>query len=218
MRLLALETSTALGSVALGNEETLLGEVRMGPHTRHAESLLPATRFLLDRAGLAAEDLDGIVVGGGPGSFTGVRIAAAAARGLVRALGVPLFAYPSLMAAALNAARADRPVCALFDARRSEVYAACYRFRDGGIETVMAPMVGSVEAVVERLGSVGPDYTGEGARRYGGLLADQTSLAGDPSASALLSLARMAGEPVVDPAAWEPEYLRAPGAERGVRG
>lgn len=216
MKLLALETSTALGSVALGDGEALLGEVRMGPNTRHAESLLPSARFLLERASLTTNDLEGVVVGAGPGSFTGVRIAAAAARGLVRALGIPLFAYPSLMAAGWNAAREDRAVCAMFDARRGEVYAACYRFSGRSIETLLAPMVGRVEAVVERVHAADPDYTGEGARKYGALL-PRCTLAGDPSAAALLSIARLVPEPIADATAWEPEYLRAPGAERRTR-
>jgi tRNA threonylcarbamoyladenosine biosynthesis protein TsaB len=66
-----------------------------------------------------------VIVGAGPGSFTGVRVAAATARGLAHGLGVPLYAYSSLAAVAMETGL-DGNVCALFDARRGEVYAACY--------------------------------------------------------------------------------------------
>lgn len=146
---LAIDTSTSLGGVAVGRGDRLLAEVVVGVTARHSESLLPAIDFALRAAGLAPADLAAVVVAGGPGSFTGVRVAGATAKGLVRALGVPLYAYPGLLALAASGA-ADEPACALFDARRGEVYAACYRFGDdGAIETLVEPCAAPVESVVE---------------------------------------------------------------------
>jgi tRNA threonylcarbamoyladenosine biosynthesis protein TsaB len=164
-----------------------------------------------------------VVVGGGPGSFTGVRVAGATAKGLVRVLGVPLFAYSGLQALAAGAgAASSRPVCALFDARRDEVYAACYRFA-AGIETILAPVVLPVDDLLTELRGVDPIYAGDGALRYraaiegaGGEVAPAFQAV--PRGGALLWLAEIAPEAgrVDDPAAWEPEYLRAAGAERGA--
>lgn len=244
---LALDTSTALGSVAVGRGDRLLAEVVVGVTVRHSEALLPAIDYALRAAGIEPSGLGGVVVGGGPGSFTGVRVAGATAKGLVRVLGVPLFAYSGLQALAAGAgAASSRPVCALFDARRDEVYAACYRFAAGdggaaggrdaargagesaggpaaGIETILAPVVLPVDAVLTELRGVDPIYAGDGALRYraaiegaGGEVAPAFQAV--PRGGALLWLAEIAPEAgrVDDPAAWEPEYLRAAGAERGA--
>jgi tRNA threonylcarbamoyladenosine biosynthesis protein TsaB len=221
---LAIETATRFGSVALGEGGLPISEAALSVEGRQGAAILPAVQFLLQQSGLAMRDVSGIVVGAGPGSFTGVRIAAATARGLVRALGIPLYAYSSLAAAAACAAMADRPVCAMFDAKRGEVYAACYRFAGmRRCETIMEPVVAPVSEIVTRLRDVAPLYTGEGAERYFDELPQDVRLPAAltiPRAAALLWLAAVdpqAGR-VVDPSAWEPNYVRAPGAERGVRG
>jgi tRNA threonylcarbamoyladenosine biosynthesis protein TsaB len=229
---LALETSTPLGSVAVGGDGRVLAEAMVGVATRHSEALLPAVDFVLARAGLAPRELAGVVVGGGPGSFTGVRIAAATAKGLARALELPLLAYSGLAAVAAGIASPDRPVCALFDARRGQVYAACYAF--GGwdrFDAVLEPVAAPLEEVLERLAGVGGAagerlaYAGEGALRHrarieaaGGLVAPP--YAAVPRAAALLWLAERWPERgrVAEAAAWEPEYLRGAGAERGGDG
>lgn len=221
---LALDTSTALGSVAVGRGDRLLAEVVVGVTVRHSEALLPAIDYALRSAGVEPSGLGGVVVGGGPGSFTGVRVAGATAKGLVRVLGVPLYAYSGLQALAAGVgAGSSRPVCALFDARREEVYAACYRFGAGGIETFLEPAVLPIDDVLAELGDVDPIYAGDGALRYrtsiegaGGAVAPAFQAV--PRGGALLWLADLvplAGL-VDEPAAWEPEYLRAAGAERGV--
>jgi tRNA threonylcarbamoyladenosine biosynthesis protein TsaB len=229
---LALETSTSLGSVAVGGDGRVLAEAMVGVATRHSEALLPAVDFVLGRAGLTPRELAGIVVGGGPGSFTGVRIAAATAKGLARALGVPLLAYPGLAAVAAGVAAPDRPVCALFDARRGQVYAACYAF--GGwdrFDVVLEPVAALLEEVLERLGGVGGTagvrllYAGEGALRYRARIEAVGGVVGPPHAAvpraaALLWLAERWPErgQVAAAAEWEPEYLRGAGAERGGDG
>lgn len=221
---LAVDTSSALGSVAVGRGDRLLAEVVVGVSTRHSEALLPAVDFALGSAGLEPAELAGVVVAAGPGSFTGVRIAAASAKAMVRVLDIPFFAYSSLAALAATAA-SERPVCAMFDARRGEVYAGCYRFAGGGaIETVLADEASPVEEVVRRLGPLDPIYLGEGAVRYraeiealGGRVAPRH--VGLPRAAALLWLADTVPEAgrVADPAEWEPEYVRSAGVEREAR-
>ncbi len=248
---LAIDTSTALGSVAVGRGDRLLAEVVVGVTVRHSEALLPAIDYALRSAGVEPVGLGGVVVGGGPGSFTGVRVAGATAKGLVRVLGVPLFAYSGLQAlaagvgagfgagvdagaagtntgAAAPGAEGDagaRPVCALFDARREEVYAACYSFRGARVETILEPAVLPLDEVLSELRGVAPVYAGDGALRYreviegaGARLAP--AFYAVPRGSALLWLADLdpAAGLVDDPAAWEPEYLRAAGAERGIAG
>jgi tRNA threonylcarbamoyladenosine biosynthesis protein TsaB len=217
----AIETATELGSVAVGSGAALAGEVAIGERTRHAESLLPAVDFLLRTLRLTKADVAGVVVGAGPGSFTGVRVAAATARGLARGWGIPLYAYSSLAALACDVPAAET-VCPLFDARRGEVYAACYRREQGSdrLATVMEPIAITVAELLTRLRGVQPCFVGDGAVRYAvelGIAAPALRL---PRAASLLRLQAMdaQGGHVANAAGWEPSYLRDSGAERGVAG
>lgn len=219
---MALETSSALGGAAVGAAGALFGEVVLGPARRHAETLFPAIHFLLQSLDWTPADLTAVVVGDGPGSFTGIRIAAAAAKALAGALGLPLYAVPSLAGVAAGIPVSDRPVAALLDARRMEVYAACYRFApDGGRETLLAPLAAPVESVVRRLRPHDPMYVGEGAQRYAAAIRAAGGTVGNGApcsspAAALLWLVAREGEGlrVASPQRWEPRYLRATGAER----
>lgn len=217
----AVETSTSVGSVAVGRGDRVLAEVSLGVQSRHAEMTLPALDAALELAGVEREEIDAVVVGAGPGSFTGVRVAAATAKGLAAGLDVPLAAYPSLLALTLGVA-SDRPVCGLIDARRGEVYAGCWSLGDGPPRAVLGPLVASVAEVVDRTRELDPVFVGDGAQRYHDeLVAAGAAVAGVvayPRASALLWLAEHAGGAVSERASWEPDYVRASGAELGVRG
>ena len=219
---LALDSSSRGGSVAVGAGGRVLAERVLEPAAGASSLLMPAIDQAVRAAGLASRDLAAVAVGGGPGSFTGLRIAAATAKAIVRALGVPLFAYSGLMAAAATLRRDPRPVCALFDARNREVFAGCWRFAEDGVDELLAPAILRIDHVIERLSGDGPRCTGDGAALHqaeletafgaGSVIAhpDESPAAG------LLWLARTVPERgrVADPAAWEPEYLRASGAER----
>jgi tRNA threonylcarbamoyladenosine biosynthesis protein TsaB len=219
--LVAIEAATDAGSVAVGDDRGLIGEVTVGMRTRHAESLLPGLQHLLKSGRIERSEIAGVVVGAGPGSFTGVRIAAATARGLAQGLGVPLYAYSSLAALAASTGVAG-VVCPLFDARRGEVYAACYEMDEAGVHrTLLQPMAAPVAEIVERLRQHAPHFVGEGAVRYAALLGIAAPPPLLPRAAALLRLAQadtaQAGR-VELTAGWEPAYLRPPGAERGIVG
>jgi tRNA threonylcarbamoyladenosine biosynthesis protein TsaB len=217
---LGIEAATPTGSVAVSRHGTLLAEVTLGLTTRHSELLLPAIDFVLHAAGVERRLLDGIVVGEGPGSFTGVRIAAATARGLATALSIPLFAVSSLAATAASVPQPDRAVCALFDARRGEVYAACYRFAADGMETLLPPVAATVAEVVARTAPFTPLFVGEGATRYAAQLPSPPAPGGlaMPRAAALLWVHGLDPERgrIEQAAGWEPTYLRTSGAERGL--
>jgi tRNA threonylcarbamoyladenosine biosynthesis protein TsaB len=168
-------------------------------------------------AGLTPAALRAVVAGGGPGSFTGLRIAAATAKGMVRALEIPLFAYSGLLAAAAARRDGGRPVCAMFDARNREVYAGCWRFTADGPEELMSLRAGGLDEIVAGLGDPRPLFTGEGAWLHAAELGEDVAAQHGPSlAAGLLWLARVAPELgfVPRPALWEPEYVRASGAER----
>ncbi len=127
MRVLALESSTAAGSIALVDGEELRAEIWFSNSRTHSERILRWVDQVL-RQGLAkGEDLEGIAVGLGPGSFTGLRIALSCAKGLAFALGIPLVGIPTLEALAHNLPYFQGAVCAMLDARRAMVYGGLFR-------------------------------------------------------------------------------------------
>lgn len=227
MLTLAIDTSTREGSVALGIVEgrtglELLGEAALAVSATHSETVLPAVDRLLRAAGRDALALDAVVVGAGPGSFTGVRIGAALARGLCFPGHSHLFAYSSLAAIAAGAG-AGGPVCALLDARREQVYAAGYAGEADAFAERFAPRAGALQELIAGLdvsrwtfAGVLSDAQRAVVEQAGGTLLDPER--GRPTGSGLLLLVQSAPDAgrVADPAHWEPGYVRASSAERRV--
>ncbi len=134
MKLLALDTSTEACSVALQIGAEILSLDEVCPQ-QHSKRVLPMVQQLLSQAGIALKDLDGIVFGRGPGSFTGVRIGVGVAQGLAFGAGLPLYGVSTLAAMAQAAKRlyhADKVVAAI-DARMAEVYLGCYQLDATGL-------------------------------------------------------------------------------------
>lgn len=218
--MLALDTSTPVGSVAVGRDGEVLAESLLRVRATHSEAVLPEIDRLLTGCGLAGSDLQAVAVGGGPGSFTGVRIAASLAKGMCHAGRLTLFSYSSLAAVAVGAACAG-PVCAMFDARRGQVYAAGYRVA-GGFDEIFAPKAAALEQVIADLGDPGSwCFAGDGVgagreaiQAAGGRILDEDTWV--PRARSLLWLASVHPElgRVADPGRWEPEYGRLPAAQR----
>lgn len=221
---LAIETSTQLGSIAVGHGRAVLAEVVLGLRVKQSEALLPAIEYALASAHIAKSDLARVIIGGGPGSFTGLRVAGATGKALARALNIPMFAYSGLAALAASTAH-QGTICALFDARRDEVYSACYRLPDfGDIEVVIPPAPRHMDDVLQSMDARSVLFVGDGALRH----ADAIQRAGGnlapahfavPRAAALLWLADVAPAlgRVENIAEWEPLYLRESGAERTLK-
>lgn len=125
MKLLAFDTSSQALSVALTEDDTLLGKIDLNIKKNHSLTLMPAIDFLMTNAGLQPEDLDRIAVAQGPGSYTGLRIAVTTAKTLASTLNIDLVGVSSLAAIAANIDVASK-VVPLIDARRQNVYAGIY--------------------------------------------------------------------------------------------
>jgi tRNA threonylcarbamoyladenosine biosynthesis protein TsaB len=218
---LALETSGRLGSVAVGAAGRVRAETRLEVPGNHAAELIPAIESALLEAGVRRAELAGIVVGSGPGSFTGVRIAAATAKGLAHALGLPLWAFSSLEAGAAAEGAEASTRYVLFDARGDRVYAACYRVEPGGIESVVRPHATRIGDLIDDEIPSDASFMGTGATRHRAVLeaARRTVLdepAGMPTAGALLRLLDLHPDrpPIAAADPWEPEYVKASSAQR----
>lgn len=215
---LAFDTSGPIGSVAVGTGDEVRASRSLELRQEHASRLVPAIDEVLSRAGVEAAALAGVVVGEGPGSFTGVRVAAATAKGLAHALGIPLWAFSSLAAAAL-AEEAGSKRYVLFDARGDRVYGACYRVDATSVEEMLGPHGGSLGDVLRSDAVAGAVLVGDGARRHRTVI-EQAGFEVGPGptrslAEGLLRLRSLAGSGLeaVDVRVWEPRYVRPSSAE-----
>jgi tRNA threonylcarbamoyladenosine biosynthesis protein TsaB len=214
---LAIETATDLGSVAVGEPGRAASEVLFGER-RHASDLTPAVEETLRLAGATYGDLAGIVVANGPGSFTGLRIGVATAKGILRVHDrLTLHVAPSLLVAAWVAHRfAAGPVTALYDALRGDVFGVVVEVSDRSVVERVAPTCCSVAELVERSPVAPVLAVGDGAALYADEVRQWTGRdpvgppAGAPRASALLELlvVERGTVRVEDPEGFEPEYGR----------
>ncbi len=133
MKILAVDTSTASGSVALLDDDMLVAEWTLLSGRTHNRRLLLGVDRLLADADWVLEDVDAFAVTTGPGSFTGIRIGMSTMKAMAWAMEKPLIGVPSLEALAEPLAMASCPVCAVIDARKNEVYAALYRTDAHGV-------------------------------------------------------------------------------------
>jgi len=152
MRILAVDTTTPSGSVALLDNERLLGEFCLESPATHSARLFRAIDALLEAAGLGVGQVDGFAVAAGPGSFTGIRIGLGAVKSLAFASGKPVAPVSTLLALAMKpVAEGARLVCPLLDAKKEEIYAALFERRRAGLEELVAQGVYSSDAFFARL-------------------------------------------------------------------
>ena len=218
--ILALETSTREGSVALGTADAAVASRGLARAQAHARDLVPAVDALLGDAGLAPADLEAIVVGLGPGSFTGLRVAAATAIGLARGSGAQLFGVPSFDALAHGALAPGEQASVLQDARAGAFYHGRYRRGDAELER-LAPI--AVVTREELAALLDPDEVilAGAADLEAADLTDRAARRRDAQVSAADVLAlgarRLEVEGPMDPESLEPLYLRPFAARRRAR-
>ena len=133
MRILAFETSAKAASVALMEEGKLLASGYQNTGMTHSQTLLVMAEDLLKQCGLTPRDVDAVAVAAGPGSFTGVRIGMAAAKGFAWGRELPCFGVSTLEAMALHPGIYEGIICPVMDARRAQVYNALFRAERGAI-------------------------------------------------------------------------------------
>lgn len=219
MNVLGLDSSTAASAACVVRADGEAFELvpafeELSAPPAHSRDLLARAAAALDRAGLDFADLDAVAVGVGPGTFTGLRVGIATARGLAKAHSLELRPVSSLAALAAGI-EADRRL-PLIDARRGELFAALY---DGGGRTLVEPFAASPERVVERVHERAPNAlaAGDGSLRFRGQL-EPAGVRVAPDGSPVhvvraLHVCRLAsGTEPVAPEAVLPTYIRAPDA------
>lgn len=151
MYLLAFETSAKAASVALFNDEQLLGEQYQNTGLTHSQTLLVMAESLLGQCNINASLVEAVAVANGPGSFTGVRIGAAAAKGFAWGKQLPLYGVSTLEAMALGLGVYDGYVCPVMDARREQVYNALFYVNQGKLERKTEDRAIALEALKKEL-------------------------------------------------------------------
>ena len=151
MKILALDSTAIVASVALCEDEKLLGEYTIANGNTHSETLLPMVESLLGHFEMTTKEIDLFAASAGPGSFTGVRIGAATVKGLAFATEKPCLGISTLEALAYNLVGFDGLICPVMNARRQQVYTALFRAKDGALERLMPDSALAITALDELL-------------------------------------------------------------------
>lgn len=220
---LAIESATAEVGCALVGAGGVLASVRVKRQRRHAETLTPAIEFACTQAGISLGEVAVVAVDVGPGLFTGLRVGLATGKAMAAALRVPMIGVSSLDLLAFPVRHSARRIGAVIDARRGELFYACYRQVPGGVQRLTEPTVGTPADLAAELEATTEEHllVGDGAIRYADQLVigprielGDVSLA-HPSVVALGHLARAQAlrEEWVQPWELDAVYLRPPDAE-----
>ncbi len=220
--LLAFETSAKAASVALFDGDKLLGESYQNTGLTHSQTLLVMAQELLTQCGKTPQDVDGIAVANGPGSFTGVRIGVAAAKGFAWGAEIPIWGVSTLEAMARGLGAYQGYVCPVMDARRAQVYNALFYVNQGKLSRVTpdrAIALSDLKTELEKLNE--PIFlVGDGSILCYNTLSEAIPGLVLPPEERMhqralgVGLAALAAETSDSPEGLSPQYLRLSQAER----
>lgn len=148
MKILGLDSSGLVASVAIIEDDNLLGEYTVNYKKTHSQTLLPMLDEVARMIELDMNAIDAIAIAGGPGSFTGLRIGSATAKGLGLALDKPIVNVPTVDALAYNLVGHRDMICPLMDARRNQTYTGLYRFMKNGMEVVREQCAVGIDEII----------------------------------------------------------------------
>lgn len=225
MKLLALDSSGLTATAAVYADGVIKAASSVNNKKTHSQTLLPMIERVLYEAELTIHDMDAVAAGEGPGSFTGLRIGAATVKGLCLAANKPVVPVSSLAMIAYNLSFADRLICPIMDARRSQVYTALYRFEDDELVTEKKP---SAMGITELLDSFkdGEEviFAGDGVPVFKEVITDNMGayahfapphlVLQNASAAAVYAAHLYEKGMTLDAAGFAPVYLRLSQAER----
>lgn len=226
MKILALDSSGLVASVAVTEDDNLLAEYTVNYKKIHSQTLLPMLDEISRMIELDLESIDAIAVAAGPGSFTGLRIGSATAKGLGLALNKPLIGVPTVEALAYNLYDVPGLICPIMDARRRQVYTGLYSFEQHQMKTVKEQTAMGIEELTEELNQKNQPviFLGDGVAVYRDTIKEKLTVPFDfapvhlnkQRAGAVAALgARYYAEGKTETAReHQPEYLRVSQAER----
>ncbi|MCM1185220.1 MAG: tRNA (adenosine(37)-N6)-threonylcarbamoyltransferase complex dimerization subunit type 1 TsaB [Lachnoclostridium sp.] len=230
MKIIGLDSSGLVAGAAIVEDGVLLAEYTVNYKKTHSQTLLPMLAQLRDMIELDLDSVDAIAIAAGPGSFTGLRIGAATAKGLGLALGKPLVEVPTLEGLAYNLWGTGSMVCPLMDARRNQVYTGLYEFvgqgQDFGLQVLKEQCAVDIHDILEQINAQNREviFLGDGVPVYREVIEAQTKVPftfapashSRQRAAAVASLGAIYYKEgkIVTAAEHKPEYLRKSQAER----
>ena len=155
MKILALDSSGLVAGVAVTEDDNLLGEYTINYKKTHSQTLLPMLDEVAKMIELDLNTIDVIAVSAGPGSFTGLRIGSATAKGLALALNKQIVSVPTVDALAYNLWGCEDQVCPLMDARRQQAYTGLYTFSDGQMQTLLPQCAVGIDEITAKINESG---------------------------------------------------------------
>ena len=175
MKILGIDTTGQTASAALVEGDKLIAEFTMNYKLTHSQTILPMIADILERTETEKASIDCIACACGPGSFTGLRIGAATAKGFALALDKPIVAVPTLDALAYNVFETNKFICPIMDARRKQVYTGIYRFENHQLVTLKEQWAAPIEELLDELNQRGEMVTflGDGVPVFGELIAEK---------------------------------------------
>ena len=230
MKVLAIDSSGMTASIAVTEDEKLIAEYTIDYKKTHSQTLLPMLDEIKDMVDLDLSTLDVIGVASGPGSFTGLRIGSATAKGLAMALHKPIAEVPTMDAMAYSLYGFEHVICPIMDARRNQVYTGFYSFErkdhNTAFRVLKEQFAADMEEVIEELNGLERRviFLGDGVPVFKEVIKEKLLVPfefapANCNRQRAASLAVLAGEylkagRVVEAAAHKPEYLRVSQAER----
>lgn len=168
MKLLAIDSSGLVASVAIVTEHALLAEYTINYKKTHSQTLLPMIDEIVKMTEMDLDSIDGIAIAQGPGSFTGLRIGSATAKGIGLALKKPIIGVSTLDALAYNFYMIDGVICPLMDARRNQVYTGLYTYQENKFYAIEQQMAVSLSEIIEKVNlySKKTYFLGDGVNVY----------------------------------------------------
>ncbi len=227
MKILAIDTSTMLGGIAIMDESLLIAESRLNVKSTHSERLMTEIEHCLKQSGVKISDIDVFAVATGPGSFTGLRIGLSTIKGFSYATGKPIVSVPTLEALAWNFPYSRYPVCTMLDARKKEVYAALFKWEGENLIRLINETSAKPEEFVRDALRVTHDdkfiFAGEGAVLYRdkiieavgekAIFASPEKTVPSPANVAVLGLKKAKAGEFSEPVSLIPMYIRKSEAE-----
>lgn len=229
MRILGLDSSGLVASVAVVEEDNMLAEYTVNYKKTHSQTLLPMLDEIARLIELDLNTIDAIAVAAGPGSFTGLRIGSATAKGLGLALDKPLISVPTVDGLAYNLYGCRNMVCPLMDARRNQVYTGVYQFDENGMETIVPQCAVGIDEIIAQINEISAPVTflGDGVAVFRNYIAEhcQVPYSFAPAHMSKQRAAAVAALGLVyaKEGKWEsaaehrPDYLRLSQAERELK-
>lgn len=164
MKILAIDSSSLVATVAVVQDDIMVAEYTINHKKTHSQTLLPMIDEIVKMAEINLDDIDAIAVSGGPGSFTGLRIGSATAKGLGLVWNKPLIHVPTVDAMAYNLYGTDKVICPIMDARRNQTYTGLYEFKDESFNIMMEQCAISIDELADKINELGRNviFVGDG--------------------------------------------------------